>query len=397
MTVSKKHKAIYIPADCISLGISRSSNFEKHLSEYYDLYFFQWEDPRNNDWFGNRKSLTFGIVCLFKNFFKKQKIEYLNNRHVISDSFLLNIALDKLLGKLISFRLMTFYNTSRLDSWIRLINPDIIFFMDGNYYFNYPKKFKGITVSDIQDDIVLDNIGYNFRDYIIKRGIDIFSKITIRFAVSKATCISMERYFKKNFLLLENGANIISSPIFSQIMIDNEKKKLGLQNKIIITFIGSSEKYDVLFAERLMKYLSKANPNIFLVTIGNLPISNLHNVINLGVKDPDSANFYYSLSDIGVILKDTSKDPFLYNSVPLKILQYSAFKKHVITFPLQWIEDNNFSNVHTVYSDDLKKWEFAINNVLKLNQSDVDFINWVNYDWSIICENMVKNIYECNE
>jgi hypothetical protein len=180
-------------------------------------------------------------------------------------------------------------------------------------------------------------------------------------------------------------------------MIDDEKEKLGLQNKIIMTFIGSSEKYDVLFAERLMKYLSKAIPNLFLITIGNLPISNLHNVINLGVKDPDSANLYYSLSDIGVILKDTSKDPFLYNSVPLKILQYSAFRKHVITFPLQWIEDNSFSNVHTVYSDDLKNWEFAINNVLKLNQSNVDFKNWVNFDWSIICKNMVKNIYESCE
>ena len=390
-----KKKVIYLPADCISIGNSRSYYLGRELAKYYTLFWFKWSDPRDKEWAGMKKSKISGIQIFIKNFFKKNRIKWGNEFHEIKGPFLMNSVISKIIGETWALRVMYYYNTRQLKKWVTKIKPDIIFFMDGNYYFSIPDNFCGITITDIQDDFDLKKNSPSVNRFIISRCSALFANITLRYAVSRSAAFSMKKYFNVNFEELLNGADFDSIRNISQSDVQIEKQRLNLENKFIISYIGGDVWFDHSFVMNLIRHLEEVMPEIHLITIGNLPIVEGKNVTNLGVMHPSKTYLYYRLSDVGVLLKNSKNDIFLYNSVPLKIIQYAAARKPVISFPIHWLIDNSFSNVTIVSTDKIQDWEAALRNA-KTQKWDEGLDNiWGSYSWENIGNQIITDIDKC--
>jgi len=120
---------------------------------------------------------------------------------------------------------------------------------------------------------------------------------------------------------------------------------------------------------------------------------NLPNVINVGMVSANNSYIYYRLTDLGLLLKDSKNSNFLYNSVPLKNIQYATAEKPVISFPIQWLENEKFNNTRIIKNTDPEKWLIEIQDIRSnFKWSEKDTIQWKKYDWEIICNDMFKEI-----
>ena len=119
----------------------------------------------------------------------------------------------------------------------------------------------------------------------------------------------------------------------------------------------------------------------------------LPNIINIGMVPASESYIYYNITDLALLLKDSAGSSFLYNSVPLKNIQYGAVKKPVISFPIEWLEKEKFTNTTILNDSDIDKWIDTIQNVRRnFKWSNNDTKEWENYSWDLICETMLNEI-----
>ena len=119
----------------------------------------------------------------------------------------------------------------------------------------------------------------------------------------------------------------------------------------------------------------------------------LPNVINIGMVPANESYIYYNITDLALLLKDSIGSGFLYNSVPLKNIQYGAARKPVISFPIEWLEKEAFSNTTIINNSDIEKWIKVIKDVrttFKWTQKDTS--EWESYNWNSICDEMYDDI-----
>ena len=107
----------------------------------------------------------------------------------------------------------------------------------------------------------------------------------------------------------------------------------------------------------------------------------------------EDANKIYVISDIGITLKNTENDSFLYHSVPLKFIQYAAVKKPIVTFPIKWSEEHQFKNIFHVKGEYVTQW---INTIKKVESEfvwndELDNV-WSIFDWQTVANNVLDKI-----
>lgn len=386
-------KIIFIPGDNIDLKISRSYIIAEGLAKYCEVYWIHWYDTRNRDWAGEKNTILNSFKCLFKSFFRFRKIKQTENKNFfkVEQPFLNQYLIKKLLGDKISRILMRSFNTYFIEKLIYHINPDYVFYFDGFFYTNITKN--GIKYfTDIQDDFDENLNSKKLLNYEILRGRRYFNNAIKNYVISDAVQKHFTKLFKANFEILENGAYFELIRNVSEEDIQSLKIKHNLDpNTLILSYIGSEVWFDILFAKKLVEKLNKLNIDFRLFLIGNLPKLELKNVINEGVLNPKETYSYYNLSDIGLLLKSSINSDFLYNSVPLKIIQYAAAKKPVICFPIKWVQKENFKNVF-ICNDVVEEWIDKILELRNFKWSDIMEKQWIKYNWEDIIKRIVTDI-----
>jgi hypothetical protein len=167
----------------------------------------------------------------------------------------------------------------------------------------------------------------------------------------------------------------------------------GLAGKYVITYIGGESKFDSNFAWSLFDAAKKSLPWVHFIVVGNVPKTIADNVTYVGAALPTLAAAYYRLSDLGVILRDTQGDPFLYDSVPLKIVQYSAARKPVLTFPIGWCEENQFPNVFALRDSDVALWCRTIESIHSTFRWTDDLDDrWAEYSWDSVAAKVYADL-----
>lgn len=282
------------------------------------------------------------------------------------------------------------YNSLVLKKLVLKIQPDIIFYADGFFMFPaYENKSGRIKlIADVQDDF--DGKDFSVYNSIRDKQIKNFSKTTDNFTISKVAALSLGSYYQTTFQVLPNGADFEHIQKVSDTEVSTLKKKLGIENKYILSFIGSTAKFDIEFTKSLAKELHKELPDVVLMLVGSLPKLNLSNVFNVGVVSYEETSVYFRMSDVGVILNDTSKNDFLKNSFPLKVIQYAAARKPVLTFPMDFIEDIKSDNIFVAKT--LEQWLDKVKLIKQtfIWSSDLDEL-WRHFDWNILVkEHVIK-------
>ena len=112
----------------------------------------------------------------------------------------------------------------------------------------------------------------------------------------------------------------------------------------------------------------------------------------MGSKPPAEAALFYRLSDIGIVLNDTRTNNFLYHSVPLKIIQYAAARKPVLTYPVAWAEDIPASNIQLIDRRDPQLWLDALMKLESYQWTEAEESFWQDYDWAVICRRLAAEI-----
>jgi len=393
---NKKLKILFIPADNIKANISRSYYFAKGLAKYSDLYFLTWNDYRSIEWLGGKKSKLNTIKCFLSSFFVSYKLYKNNNEDFqrVKSSVFIDAIIGRLIGKVNAKKIMRKHNSKSLKKIINRINPDVVFYSDACYFFPAFDNANFTQVIDIQDDIDWSKLPVNLQEYEKNYRLNQYKKVDIHYIVSKKALENVTKNIGSfPFKVIYNGSDFKEIQKDFSKEINDVKNKLNLHDKYIITHIGSATWVDPVFTEKLFSAIWEKDKSIVLILVGSMKKINLPNVINVGMVTANNSYIYYRLTDLGLLLKDTKNSNFLYNSVPLKNIQYATAEKPVISFPIQWLENEKFNNTRIIKNTDPEKWLIEIQDIRSnFKWSEKDTIQWKKYDWEIICNDMSKEI-----
>lgn len=394
--MSKKLKILFIPADNISANISRSYFFAKGLSKFSDIYFVTWHDHRSLQWAGGSPSKLNTFICFIKSLFQPLNI-YQDKRDTflrIKCSVFIDALVGRFLGRVRGKKIMRKHNSKSLQKMIRKIKPDVVFYADSSYFFPSIDNTDLIQLCDVQDDVDWNEFPLNLqtseKSYRKKQ----YDNYDIRYIVSKSAHDSISKNIGEYlFKVVYNGAD------FTELQKDYSKElkeikvKLNIEDKFIITHIGSATWVDPVFTTKLFSEIYKQDKSIVLILVGSMDKVDLPNVFNIGMVPASESYIYYNLSDLALLLKDSIGSGFLYNSVPLKNIQYGAVKKPVISFPIQWLEEEKFTNTTILKDNDIATWVKEIQQIRSnYNWSEKDSSEWENYHWDTICKGMFDEI-----
>lgn len=394
--VNKKLKILFIPADNLSSNVSRSYFIANNLAKYSELYFITWFNHRSILWEGKKSSYFNTISCFFKSLFRKFSVEpKRDNEHFyrVNTSVFIDALVGKIFGNIYTKKFMRNYNEQSLRKVVNKIKPDIIINADAYYFFPNLNLKSILNIADFQDDTDWNEYSKKFVNYETLYRKNQLKNCDYCYIVSENAIASTKKYIGNfDYIALPNGADLAGLRENFKKEIIEIKLKHHLDKKFIISYIGSDIWLDVDFTYQLFKDLYETNKEIVLLLVGNLPIINLPNIINIGNVSSITSYQYYQLSDIGILLKNPIHSDFLYNAVPLKMVQYAAVKKPIITFPIKWSEDNSFKNVFHIKSDSTSEW---ISKIIELKSFvwQEGFNNeWKDYDWDVVAKKILNNV-----
>lgn len=394
--MSKKIKILFIPADNIEANISRSYYFAKGLANYAEVYYVTWKDYRTAKWLGGKLSKINTLLCFFKSLFAKYKLYQKDKESFtrVNCSVFIDALVGRIFGSIRAKKIMRKHNAKTLNILIKELNPDIIFYSDSSYYFPVLENCNTLKVCDLQDDIDWEQFSAKLQLYEKSYFKEQFKKYQLHYIVSESAKQNITKHIGEfPFKVIYNGAD------FNELQKDYTNQmqeiinKYHLQNKYIITHIGADAWVDPIFTKQLFEKIYELDQSIVLFLVGSMSKIDLPNIINTGMVPVSEAYVYYNLTDLAILLKDSKGSNFLYNAVPLKNIQYAAVKKPLITFPIQWLEKEKFSNTTIMNNNNVGEW---IAKILEIRNdfiwTDNDTKQWSKYDWNFICKNLYNEL-----
>lgn len=385
-----KKKLLFIPADNISLKISRSYYLAKGLGDHFDVYFVTWYDPQDNNWSGKASRFT-AVSAFYKSLFRSYRVRYSaeDNFYTVQCPVFLVAFVHKLIGLVTARRVSRVLNGAVLKYLVGKLRPDVVFFADGFFVFPHVDT-AARTYADLQDDY--DEERKDVLTFDQKYIASDYRRTVSNYTITPAAVKRLQGWYGSKFNFLPNGADFDTIRGVPEALIAQTRQRYGLTDSYVLSYIGSYAKFDEAFVIRLAQKLAAEMPDVKLVLVGKLPEVKLPNVVNIGPLPPERAALFFRLSDAGIILNDTSQSKFLNNSLPLKIIQYAAARKPVLTFPLSWIDESDFANVKVIQGEDLDRWVAAIRDVQRFRWNDQMEEVWRTYDWKEITRKLAEEI-----
>ena len=301
----------------------------------------------------------------------------------------------RVFGRVAAAKLKYWYNRRTLRRLIRVIQPDVVFHADNFYYFPAVDG-NHIAVSDTQDDINWAGIGRAYGAHRRKFLYANFRKMARAYIVSEAAKLHLNQSFPSPipFTVISNGAAFHEIRDVACDEISAARDRHRLNGKFIVSYIGGAAKFDPQFAKRLFGYAEKALPDTHFVIVGNIRPISFPNVTWIGPVSPETAAIYYNLSNVGTILRNCDDDPFIANSVPLKVIQYAAARKPVVGFQVQWAKERQFPNLFELSTSDPVAWCDELDRVRReFNWTDAMDDIWAPYSWDVICKTIADELH----
>ncbi|ANF22631.1 glycosyltransferase family 4 protein [Thermococcus piezophilus] len=263
------------------------------------------------------------------------------------------------------------------------------------------------TIFDLADDLVgmisespqiprpLRPIGARVGKEILKRNIKLSKKITVT-----------NSHLKEKYNIPDNKTVVLPNGVDTELFKDygNTKSQFGLEDYFVIGYVGVLREW--VDFEPIYQALRKLPEDIIFVVVGkegryreNIELAKRYGVIE---KVRFVANVPYSKVPIYISAMDVGVIPFKLNSItehalPLKLFEYMACERPVISTPLPAVVD--IAREKVLYANTAKEWEEKIlslynNNELKKSFKKIGrtFVK-EKYDWKRILE-MQENILE---
>lgn len=387
--MNKKKRLLFVPADVIKNEVSRSFYFAKYLADHYDLYFLSRFDPQNAYFESRRVSKWYTLQCFFKSIFTGFSTTPHErwNYKILHVPFMSHMVIYRILGMVAALKIARWFNGMILRKVRTDIKPDYIFYADG--FDLYPALDNSVCICDIQDDFDKGNFrdnNYN-RNYLKTN----LKKSRLNFVVSRNAAKNLGELYGCTFSYLPNGVDSKALYSINNNKVDEIRSQLKISGKYIVSYIGADAWYDIKLVKAVSNLIFQIDSSFHFLIIGNLPAVQAENITMVGPVSKEKSYLYYALSDAGILFKDSIGSKFLYNSVPLKIIQYGILNKKFLSPPIGWLEEETFSNVTLVNEFTAEEIVQALIKT-KSNQNVVAEPAWEKYDWRVIGEGLMRQM-----
>lgn len=376
-----KKKVLFIPADVIKNEVSRSFYFARYLSDHYDLYFLTRLDPQNAYFEKKKRSKFFTLSCFIKSVFTRTTY----SRHdkwgfsVVRVPFMSHMVIHRILGMVNALKVCRKFNGYYLKKVASATGADIIFHADG--FDMYPALNNYVSFSDFQDDF--DKGNFRDNDYNRMYVKEQLQKANKNFVVSQNAAQGLSKVYDCDFVYIPNGVEIKAMQKIDRQKLERMKDELRLKGKFVVTYIGADAWYEQKLIREVFDLALKKDPSIHFLIVGNLPVIPSPNASFTGPVSKDDSYYYYWLSDAGILFKDSKGSKFLYNSIPLKIIQYGVTNKWFVSPPIAWLEDGKFTNIELLPEFTPQNIVNTLLEMKKKLQPTFDE-TWNSYDWQEI-------------
>jgi len=198
-----------------------------------------------------------------------------------------------------------------------------------------------------------------------------------------------ENRYRKQAYLVPNGVDLEQIRKVSAETISEVRKRYNLEGKFVIGCIGHLGPWmNLEFVHRVFKKFSGKFSDSVLFMVG--PVTGFKppegdNVIYTGPVSPAEVDRYFHVLDVGLLPKII--DPSQNMAFHIKIIEYTAVKKPVLSSPLDEIKRLNWPNI-LVADYNEEKW---LENLCAARRMPwkKEWDNLVSaYDWQIICRGL---------
>ena len=392
---------LFIPPDSLPPGIGRCFWLAHGLSRYFKVYYIQWIDSRNDYWLDSTfsKQLSFYRVllsakCFFRSILtgiriKKQNAFDAPNLYYVFLPLMLKSSLSHFVGEINARKVSRAFNYWSFRRFLKKKKIDFIFHGE-NMMFSPILSDDIPAYYDMQDDFDEAGNSQGLLDYEKEFQRDFSSKCLRRFAINESTAKHMNEFYGPTFEVLPNGAYFKLFNSENEVKAKKIRTEMGLESCKLISYIGGRTHFDSSFAYKLAKSCQEKIPNAKLMFVGNLPLIECSNVVNVGLVSPENVHLYYLMSDVGLFLQDVAKD-FNKNCHPLKAIQFSAARKPLIVPPLSSFSNETFENVF-VEKYKVENWTKRILELEKFNWSTNMTRQWEGFSWEKITASLARMI-----
>ncbi len=388
-----KKRILFLPADSLPWGLTRSHHLAAELSKHYEVFMLRWADPKTGSLIKG-KNYFFGAFSAFaRSLFAPFSIAQFQSEKegslkMLKASVMLDAILCRILGKITARKISRWFNKKAVGRLVKKVEPDVIFHSDGFYYFP-PIEKKGIKIyADMQDDF--DDEDNSVVAYETDYGRRCFSLCRESYTVSAGSAERLSKFYDVPFKPLPNGADFTPFITTPKRDIDGLKRRLGLTEKLVLSYIGTSCHLDREFIDKLSESLSLEVPDAVILLVG-VDATNRGNIISTGFVNPRDSHLFFLASDIGLFAPPRYTSNFVYHSVPLKIIQYGAARKQVISVPLRWLEENNFPNIR-ISPPNVSRWVEEVKEVRRARWDQEWDRLWERYRWENVVQPIVNDI-----
>ncbi|MFN3234231.1 MAG: glycosyltransferase family 4 protein [Gammaproteobacteria bacterium] len=369
-----KPRVLIIPHSCIGNILIRARELAKHLTDEYDVYYLLWHRRTKNNLLGKIKEVLV-------NFFQKTTMESSEDGfHYV-----------RMRRFYFPFGAATRWNTARLKKFVEKNDISIVINSAMMYYDT--TTFKDVRVIyDVVDDL-LEESGGLFPKYVEQkisrfcwRQIENTSTVL---AVTQCLANILGKKLNKTIHYLPNGVNVERFQSVSAEKIQSFREQHKLTDSKVIGYIGNlRDSYTGLdFLLEFFRIARHRHPEVKLLLVGPLDAEHqkmIHQqpgVVWLGPLPSAMMPLVFSSIDIGVLPFELSS--LTEHCLPIKILEYSAARKHVLATNLKSLRDLNMPNIHLL-DRDIVAWNLALDEIINMPWEN-SYNNYVEqYHWNSV-------------
>ena len=343
---------------------TRGEELAKHLTKFYKIYFLSWKyNPNYNS------NTLIKFFSRIKPILTKTKIYGRDNMRILEAPLIYLRNIPKKLQKIVKR-----YNAKLVEKLARKYKIDLILSSGGSFLdlskSNIPYIY---DVVDLPGDEINDQVNS-------AKGIIVCSSFLKK---------NIKLRFNRSSELIPNGATLSNFRLSGRAKI---REKYGLDKKFVIGFIGNHASWSGLdFLIDFYKEIKKDIENSCLFIVGpgteirsaedKVKKEKIKDVIFTGRIDPKNIFDYFVAIDFAVL--PFKKMKFTDYAFPIKILEYSAAKKLIISTPLEELKTLKLKNLYLV-NRNVADWKNIFLKVY-INKWDKSWDKYVKeYDWKII-------------
>jgi len=389
----ERKRILFLPADALPLGLTRSYWLAFALARHFQTYYLRWTDPRSAALARRRSSGLDSPMAFSKSLLGLTRLESTRpgegrTLQLVGAPVALNATLNKLLGELGARRSARAFNARTVRRLAQRLKADAVFHGDGFYYFPESLDNRLPVFSDIQDDF--DAPESATQDYEYVYGKCNFNKCRANFAVSSAAAERFGKLMSARFQVVPNGVHLEPFKTATGERIAALRARLGLSGRYVISYIGTASHMDQRFVLELADLLASGMPDATLLIVGP-PVAVRRNIVAAGFVDPAEIHAHFLASDLGICPAPLPARNFIYHSVPLKIVQYGAARKFVLSVPNRWLEESRFPSVRMAPLD-ARLWVEQLAALRERHWQPEWDETWRRFDWDSVAQPIIDAV-----